>query len=167
MASDMLLLMADEVARNGAFGKILRPEVFPDAPLHSLWVLCCKAYSAQVPRPSPRILLARRTTREPGGGHRPPEFFLSQRQLLLYVDACLLQQFGDRLGIQTRSVIQHANGSLLLIELHPLDTVDLANAVNSSQLTFSRRILIAIHGFEIRHWSFSFPCKKASRTRSE
>jgi hypothetical protein len=25
---------ADEVARNGAFGKILRPEVFPDAPLH-------------------------------------------------------------------------------------------------------------------------------------
>jgi hypothetical protein len=34
MATDMLLLKADEVARNGAFGKILRPEVFPDAPLH-------------------------------------------------------------------------------------------------------------------------------------
>jgi hypothetical protein len=33
MASDMLLLVADEVARNGAFGKILRPEVFPNAPL--------------------------------------------------------------------------------------------------------------------------------------
>jgi hypothetical protein len=33
MARDMLLLRADEVARNGAFGKILRPEVFPDAPL--------------------------------------------------------------------------------------------------------------------------------------
>ena len=29
----MLLFRADEVARNGAFGKILRPEVFPDAPL--------------------------------------------------------------------------------------------------------------------------------------
>jgi hypothetical protein len=27
--------VADEVARNGAFGKILRPEVFPNAPLHS------------------------------------------------------------------------------------------------------------------------------------
>src|ERR1700730_15818527 len=33
MAPDMLLSRADEVARNGAFGKILRPEVFPDAPL--------------------------------------------------------------------------------------------------------------------------------------
>jgi hypothetical protein len=33
MVPDMLLLRADEVARNGAFGKILRPEVFPDAPL--------------------------------------------------------------------------------------------------------------------------------------
>jgi len=29
----MLLLVLDEVARNGAFGKILRPEVFPNAPL--------------------------------------------------------------------------------------------------------------------------------------
>ena len=36
MASDMLLLVADEVARNGAFGKILRPEVFPNAPLQKL-----------------------------------------------------------------------------------------------------------------------------------
>ena len=35
MARDMLLLVVDEVARNGAFGKILRPEVFPGAPLHS------------------------------------------------------------------------------------------------------------------------------------
>jgi hypothetical protein len=33
MARDMHLLVADEVARNGAFGKKLRPEVFPDAPL--------------------------------------------------------------------------------------------------------------------------------------
>jgi len=36
MASDMLLLEADEVARNGAFGKLLRPEVFPNAPLQIL-----------------------------------------------------------------------------------------------------------------------------------
>jgi hypothetical protein len=35
MAADLLLLLVDEVARNGAFRKILRPEVFPDAPLHS------------------------------------------------------------------------------------------------------------------------------------
>src|ERR1017187_9841536 len=33
MACQLLLLRADEVARNGAFRKILRPEVFPDAPL--------------------------------------------------------------------------------------------------------------------------------------
>jgi hypothetical protein len=33
MALHMLLVRTDEVARNGAFGKILRPEVFPDAPL--------------------------------------------------------------------------------------------------------------------------------------
>lgn len=30
----MLINETDEVARNGAFGKILRPEVFSDAPLH-------------------------------------------------------------------------------------------------------------------------------------
>ncbi len=35
MAADMLLLGADEVARNGAFGKQLRPEVFPNAPLQN------------------------------------------------------------------------------------------------------------------------------------
>ena len=34
MAIDLLLFSADEVARNGALGKKLRPEVFPDAPLH-------------------------------------------------------------------------------------------------------------------------------------
>jgi hypothetical protein len=33
MASNMHINKTDEVARNGAFGKILRPEVFPDAPL--------------------------------------------------------------------------------------------------------------------------------------
>ena len=36
MAADLLLFRADEVARNGAFRKILRPEVFPDAPLQLL-----------------------------------------------------------------------------------------------------------------------------------
>src|ERR1700692_4377681 len=33
MARDMHVQSSDEVARNGAFGKILRPEVFPGAPL--------------------------------------------------------------------------------------------------------------------------------------
>ena len=60
MATDMLLLKADEVARNGAFGKILRPEVFPDAPLHfprpSAKSQSAKARSAQFPGPPPRIL---------------------------------------------------------------------------------------------------------------
>jgi hypothetical protein len=36
MAPDLHPPWADEVARNGAFRKILRPEVFPDAPLHFL-----------------------------------------------------------------------------------------------------------------------------------
>ena len=35
MAADLLRVMADEVARNGAFRKKLRPEVFPGAPLQS------------------------------------------------------------------------------------------------------------------------------------
>ena len=36
MAADMLLLKPDEVARNGALRTILRPEVFPNAPLQRL-----------------------------------------------------------------------------------------------------------------------------------
>lgn len=35
MASDLLNSKTDEVARNGAYWKILRPEVFPGAPLQS------------------------------------------------------------------------------------------------------------------------------------
>src|SRR5258708_5810208 len=42
MADNMLLLKADEVARNGAFGKILRPEVFPNAPCISLSPFSCR-----------------------------------------------------------------------------------------------------------------------------
>jgi hypothetical protein len=47
MAADMLLLGADEVARNGAFGKKLRPEVFPDAPLQCS--VCRQGAFAQFP----------------------------------------------------------------------------------------------------------------------
>jgi hypothetical protein len=53
MASDMLPLTADEVARNGAFGKKLRPEVFPNAP-------CILRYTTKLrpfPGPPPRVLL--------------------------------------------------------------------------------------------------------------
>jgi len=57
MAPDMLLLKPDEVARNGAFGKQLRPEVFPNAPLqfsHS----STKGHSARFPgNPPPRVLV--------------------------------------------------------------------------------------------------------------
>jgi hypothetical protein len=59
MASDMLIYGADEVARNGAFGKILRPEVFSDAPLQKLrFVAPKKSHSAQFPDgPPPKVLL--------------------------------------------------------------------------------------------------------------
>jgi hypothetical protein len=59
MAADMLLLEADEVARNGAFGKILRPEVFPNAPCIAPFVgyhLSTKARSARFLGPPPRVL---------------------------------------------------------------------------------------------------------------
>ena len=51
MATDMLLIGQDEVARNGAFGNQLRPEVFPDAPLQSPVV--SKVHSVPFPGPPP------------------------------------------------------------------------------------------------------------------
>src|ERR1017187_3043850 len=77
MASDMLLLVADEVARNGAFGKILRPEVFTNAPLRlrlslRLWIKVDAARFAGFPPRGPPLI--------PGSGrsailtpHLPPE----------------------------------------------------------------------------------------------
>jgi hypothetical protein len=61
MAPDMHLLGTDEVARNGAFRRILRPEVFPDAPLQSsVWLqyigLVVKLHFARFPGPPPRVL---------------------------------------------------------------------------------------------------------------
>lgn len=50
MAADLLLLTADEVARNGAFQKILRPEVFLNAPLQSS---ICRALRWTPRQPSP------------------------------------------------------------------------------------------------------------------
>ena len=65
MAVNMLLLGADEVARNGAFGKILRPEVFPNAPLQIFrltalpfdWLeFVADVHSAPFTGPPPRAL---------------------------------------------------------------------------------------------------------------
>src|ERR1039458_975672 len=72
MASDMLLVGADEVARNGAFGKILRPEVFPDAPLQ-IFRLSTRCIPPSFPVPPPRILLKKRASREAGGVPRDLE----------------------------------------------------------------------------------------------
>ena len=65
MALEMLLYGTDEVARNGAFGKILRPEVFSDAPLQKLrFVAPKKSHSAQFPNgPPPKVLLKQETER--------------------------------------------------------------------------------------------------------
>jgi len=52
MAHDMLPFGSDEVARNGASWKLLRPEVFPNAPLHMLR-LSDQSALRPVSRPSP------------------------------------------------------------------------------------------------------------------
>jgi hypothetical protein len=44
----------DEVARNGAFGKILRPEVFPDAPLQKETPFVTKVTPLNIPTALPR-----------------------------------------------------------------------------------------------------------------
>ena len=98
----MLLLGADEVARNGAFGKLLRPEVFPSAPLQSPFV--AKARSAQFPGPPPRVLLEVRISRETGGVPLDPFPSLArklsgQNKLIPHIDAGLAQQLGDRVAL--------------------------------------------------------------------
>src|ERR1700687_3711114 len=65
MAPDMLLSRADEVARNGAFGKILRPEVFPDAPLQLR--LSPKSTPLSFPALPPESPPKMRISREMGG----------------------------------------------------------------------------------------------------
>jgi hypothetical protein len=57
MASNLLLVGPDEVARNGAFWKSLRPEVFPDAPLQFPVVEHSAAFSEIPPKAVPRISL--------------------------------------------------------------------------------------------------------------
>jgi len=113
MASDMLLLVADEVARNGAFGKSLRPEVFPNAPCNSVLKAEVGAPFGFSALPRTSSLPALRTCWEVGG---VPQFYLprascdqqflpfktitvkmsttpsGERQLLLDVDASLTQQ---------------------------------------------------------------------------
>ena len=102
MASDMLLPGADEVARNGAFGKSLRPEVFPNAP--------CKLRLSPGPTPSrfpaalpPNSLLEVRISGETGGVPFGPFSESSstssgENQLLLHVDAGLAQQLGHHVA---------------------------------------------------------------------
>ena len=61
LATNMLLFRQDEVARNGAFGKLLRPEVFRNAPLHSLFEFDRRVHSVGFPAlpreilPSPKL----------------------------------------------------------------------------------------------------------------
>ena len=81
MAPDMLLPRADEVARNGAFGKILRPEVFPDAPLQLR--LSPKYTPPCFPALPQRVLPKMRINREMGGGcfdRLSPESFARNTQ---------------------------------------------------------------------------------------
>jgi hypothetical protein len=63
MVPNMLLFKADEVARNGAFGKILRPEVFPNAPCISYFI--AEGALRSVSRPSPNS--PNRVSKETGG----------------------------------------------------------------------------------------------------
>jgi hypothetical protein len=108
MASDMLLLVADEVARNGAFGKSLRPEVFPNAPCNSVLKAEVGAPFGFPALPRTSSLPALRTCWEAGG---VPQFYLprasdqqflpfksyrqnvnhtsGENQLFLHVDASL------------------------------------------------------------------------------
>jgi len=86
----MLTNRTDEVARNGAFGKILRPEVFSDAPLQKLrFVTPKKSHSARFPDgPPPKVLLKHKKL----SGVLPSQFpadNLSKNQLFPHVDAGL------------------------------------------------------------------------------
>jgi hypothetical protein len=83
MAANLLLLLVDEVARNGAFRKILRPEVFPDAPLHSPSSGALHFSSGCLPDSCPN-----------------PSQISSEDELLLHVDTGLPEKLGNRVGLQ-------------------------------------------------------------------
>jgi hypothetical protein len=104
MVPDMLLLRADEVARNGAFGKILRPEVFPDAPLQLR--LSPKYTPLSFLALPQKVLPKMRISREMGGvsfEHPSPRNFRQklsgQNKLIPHIDAGLSQQLGDRVAL--------------------------------------------------------------------
>jgi hypothetical protein len=63
MVPNMHLFKADEVARNGAFGKILRPEVFPNAPCIFIYRRGCTPLSF----PALPQLPPNRVSKETGG----------------------------------------------------------------------------------------------------
>ena len=94
MAPDMHVKQTDEVARNGAFGKILRPEVFPDAPLQKKTPFVTKVTPLNFPTALPRRsscklwklsgVLPNHPVVPYGSG--PIEVPLRQHQLLLHVD---------------------------------------------------------------------------------
>src|ERR1019366_10426660 len=104
----MLLIRADEVARNGALRRLLRPEVFPYAPLQ--YYVCRQAAFRPVSRPSPEgppwnedqqgngrsAFCCLCTSRK----KQSPEFS-GKNQLILHVDASLTQQPGYRVAIQS------------------------------------------------------------------
>src|SRR5450759_5557548 len=75
-----------------------------------------------------------------------------ENKLILYVDAGLTQQPGYRVALQSRGVEQHAHRPLFLVELDALDAIDLADTVNGPKLSFSGRCLVAVGGFEVRHF---------------
>ena len=134
MAPDMLLLGPDEVARNGAFGKSLRPEVFPNAPLHSPFVEQRALRSISWPSPEASSLEVRMSRESRWSAvcsvlvcRRKPS---GENQLFLYVDASLAQQLGDRISLESRGVEPHPHRPLFLVELYTLNAIDLADAVN-------------------------------------
>jgi hypothetical protein len=102
MAANLLLLLVDEVARNGAFRKILRPEVFPDAPLHFPYF--CP------PEESPNPISCRVINYFGGNRVAPASWrqswgrlacgVSSEDELLLHVDTGLPEKLGNRVGLQ-------------------------------------------------------------------
>jgi hypothetical protein len=83
----------DEVARNGAFGKILRPEVFPDAPLQKDSVLSPMSLRSISDGPPPKVILKYMGIERSAPQISP--YFRQQRlgnnHWLLYVDPSLPQ----------------------------------------------------------------------------
>jgi hypothetical protein len=93
MAFHMHINKTDEVARNGAFGKILRPEVFPDAPLQKDSICRPKPLRSISDGPPPKVILKYRGI-ERSAPHSTP-YFRQQRlgnQWLVHIDPSLPQQ---------------------------------------------------------------------------